>query len=91
MTAIEEQKIPLEFKTFLRKTFLAMIKELVDSETQIIIYHHNNLTIPFDYSLMLQEINYKIICRREVYKRLTGEDLECKLIFHSSEGRTSCA
>lgn len=77
MTAIEELKGPSEFKEFLHETFLAMVKELVDSETQIITNHHNNPTIPFDYyNLMIREINSKIICKREVYKRLTGEDLD---------------
>ena len=77
MTAIEELKNPLEFKEFLHKTFMTMIKELVDSETQIITNHHNNPTIPFDYyNLMLREINSKINYKKEVYKRLTGEDLE---------------
>lgn len=78
LTAIEELKSPLEFKVFLHETFMTMVKELVDSETQIIEnHHHNNPTIPFDYyNLMLREINSKIICKREVYKRLTGEDLE---------------
>jgi len=77
LTAIEELKSPSEFKAFLHETFVTMIKELVDSETQTITNHHNNPTIPFDYyNLMLREINSKIVCKREVYKRLTGEDLE---------------
>lgn len=77
MTTIEELKNSTEFKTFLHETFTIMIKELVDTETQIITNHHNNPTIPFDYyNLMIREINSQILCKREVYKRLTGEDLE---------------
>ena len=77
MATLEELKNPTEFKAFLHDTFTTMIKELVDTETQIIANHHNNPTIPFDYyNLMIREINAKIICKREVYKRLTGEDLE---------------
>jgi hypothetical protein len=40
LTAIEELKSPLELKAFLRETFLAMIKELADTETQITTNHH---------------------------------------------------
>jgi len=77
LTVIEELKNQLEFKAFLHETFTTMIRELVDMETQIITNYHNNPTIPFDYyNLALREINSKIICKREVYKRLTGEDLE---------------
>ena len=77
LTALEGLKNHLEFKAFLHETFTTMIQELVDMETQIITNYHNNPTIPFDYyNLTLREINSKIICKKEVYKRLTGEDLE---------------
>ena len=77
MTTLEELKNPKEFKAFLHDTFMNMINELVETETQIITNHHNNPTIPFDYyNLMIREINSKIICKKEVYKRLTGQDLE---------------
>jgi hypothetical protein len=77
MKTIGELENSIEFKAFLHETFTTMIKELVDLETQIITNHHNNPTIPFDYyNLMIREINAKIICKREVYKRLTDEELE---------------
>lgn len=77
MTALDEIPNYKKFKIFLHETFQTMIKELVDVETQVITNYHNNPTIPFDYyNLMLREINVKITCKKEVYKRLTGEDLE---------------
>jgi hypothetical protein len=77
LTTIEALKNHAEFKAFLHETFTALIKELVDLETQIIQTYRNNPTVPFDYyNLMLREINTKIQCKHEVYKRLTGEDLQ---------------
>ncbi len=77
MTKIENLDNYPEFKTFLHDNFLAMIKELVDQETELIKTYHNNPTVPFDYyNLTIRDINSKIMCKREVYKRLTGEELE---------------
>ena len=77
MTKFEELKNPLEFKHFLHDTFISMIKELLDHETQMITTYHYSRTIPFDfYNLSIREIHTKIQCKKEVYRRLTGEDLE---------------
>ncbi|HJU14488.1 MAG TPA: hypothetical protein VJ792_08555 [Candidatus Nitrosotalea sp.] len=77
MLTIQEVNSPETCKAFIHDTFMKLIKDLVDQETQIISNHHNNPTIPFDYyNLMLREINTKIACKKEVYKFLTGEDLE---------------
>jgi hypothetical protein len=77
MTKIEDLDNHSEVKAFLHDNFLAMINELVEQETELINTYHNNPTIPFDYyNLTIREINAKIMCKREVYKRLTGEDLE---------------
>ena len=80
MTTIEDLKNYTEFKAFLHETFTTMIKELVDMETQIMHNYHDNPTVPFDYyNLMLREISAKIQCKHEVYKRLTGEELQYKI------------
>lgn len=77
MTSIEDLKDPQEFRAFLHEMFTDMVKELVDLETQVIQNYHSNPTIPFDYyNLMLREISAKIVCKRDVYKRLTGHELQ---------------
>lgn len=77
MGRLDELTNPDEFKQFLHDTFTSMIDELVTQETQLINTYHDNRTMPFDfYNITVREIHSKIECKREVYKRLTGEDLE---------------
>ena len=76
MSKLEELKDASEFKQFLYDNFIAMINDLVKQETQLINAYHENRTMPFDfYNLTIREINAKIQCKREVYQRLTGEEL----------------
>ncbi|HYL67203.1 MAG TPA: hypothetical protein VEU72_08675 [Nitrosopumilaceae archaeon] len=77
MSKLEELKNHSEFKKFLLDNFLAMINELVEQETQVVNNYYNNRTMPFDlYNLTLREIQTKIQCKKEVYLRLTDEELE---------------
>ena len=77
MATLEEIDGAEKFKSFLCTSFKEMINELVAQENQIITNYKNNPTFPFDYySLLLREINTKIGCKKEVYKRLTGEELK---------------
>ena len=77
MTTFYDLSILKEFKAFLHDTISAMICELVAQETQLINTYHDNRTMPFDfYNLTIREIHTKIQCKLEVYKRLTGQDLE---------------
>lgn len=77
MEKIEDLDGPSDFKRFLHDNFVAMMKELVDAETQIISSYQSNPSLPFDYyNLMLRDINAKIACKKEIYLRLTGERLE---------------
>jgi hypothetical protein len=77
LATLEEIDGAEKFKSFLCTSFKEMINELVEQEHQIITNYKNNPTFPFDYySLLLREINTKIGCKREVYKRLTGEELK---------------
>jgi len=77
MSKLEELKDALEFKKFLHDTFVTMTNELVEQETRLVNTYHENRTIPFDlYNLTLREIQAKIQCKKEVYLRLTDEELE---------------
>ena len=77
MSKLEELKHPSELKKFLHDNFITMINELVEQETQLVKTYHDNRTVPFDfYNLTLREIQAKIQCKREVYQRLTGEELQ---------------
>lgn len=75
--ALEEINTPEGFKSFVHDTFATMMRELTDLQHQVMTNYKNNPTIPFDYySLMLREIDTKIQCKKEVYKRLTGDELD---------------
>ncbi|GEM_PF-1162499 len=77
MTGLDELENAPQVKEFLRETISSMINDLVTQETQLINTYHDNRTMPFDfYNLTIREIHTKIECKRDVYKRLTGEDLE---------------
>ncbi|MGE5599893.1 MAG: hypothetical protein ACM3UQ_00085 [Clostridiales bacterium] len=77
MVKLDELETPDDFKRFLHDTFMSMISELVTQETQLINTYNSNRTMPFDfYNLVIREIHTKIQCKREIYRRLTGEDLE---------------
>lgn len=77
MTTLDELGNAPAVKTFLRETITTMINELVMQETQLITTYRDNRTMPFDfYNLTIREIHSRIQCKREVYRRLTGEDLE---------------
>lgn len=77
MAKFEELHSPQEFKKFLHDNFVDMVNELVTQETNLINTYHDNRTMPFDfYNLSIREIHAKIQCKKEVYQRLTEEELE---------------
>lgn len=64
------------FKAYLHDTFIVMIKELLERQSEIAANYKNNPTVPFDYyGLLVRETDTKIQCKLEVYKRLTDEEL----------------
>lgn len=70
---------PEGFKSFVNDTLMTMIRELIAQQNQIATTFKNNSTMPFDYyNLLLREIDAKIQCKQEVYKRLIGEELDLK-------------
>ena len=76
-TTISDLKNVSEVKAFIHDTFQEMMQELVIQETNLINVYYHNRTIPFDlYNLSIREIHAKLQCKREVYQRLTGEELE---------------
>jgi len=65
-----------ETKNFLHQGCLDMINELQDKVTQMMNIYKQNSTFPFDfYNLSLREADTKISAIRELYKRLTDEEL----------------
>lgn len=75
MTA--DRTLSNENKDFLREGCLMMINDIQGKVTQIMEIFKQNSTFPFDfYNLSLREADTKISCIRELYKRLTDEELE---------------
>jgi len=69
--------VPEETREILAKGCHDMIQELQDKVTQMMNTYKQNPTFPFDfYNLSLREAEIKILAVQEIYKRLTGEDLE---------------
>ncbi len=65
-----------ETKNLLHQGCLDMINELQDKVTQMMNIYKQNSTFPFDfYNLSLREADTKISAIRELYKRLTDEEL----------------
>lgn len=65
-----------ETKDILHQGCLDMINELHNKVTQIMDIYKQNPTFPFDfYNISLREADIKISAIRELYKRLTDEDL----------------
>ncbi len=76
MTAIGELDQSEKVKSFLRDGCTGMINELQDKITQMVNIYKSNPTFPFDfYNLSLREADTKISGIRELYKRLTDEEL----------------
>ncbi len=64
-------------KTFLREGCVGMIQDLQDKITEMMNIYKQNPTFPFDfYNLSLREADTKILAIKELYRRLTGEELE---------------
>lgn len=67
---------PEEFKSVLHENCLAMIQDLQDKITEMMNIYKQNPTFPFDfYNLSLREADIKISGIRELYKRITDEEL----------------
>lgn len=77
MGSAEEVAIPDEFRQILHDQCEEMIREMQDKMTQMMEMYKNNSTFPFDfYNLAMRETDTKILCVREIYKRIAGSDLE---------------
>ena len=72
-----ETDLPEGTKNFLRTGCLDSIQELQDKVTEIMNIYKQNPTFPFDfYNMTLRETDTRILAIRDLYKRLTGEELE---------------
>ena len=77
MDAAEDVAIPEEFRQILHQQCTEMIKEMQEKMTQMMEMYKNNSTFPFDfYYLAMRENDTKISCVREIYRRISGSDLE---------------
>lgn len=77
MDGQKEVEIPEEFRLILNDNCNKIIQELQDKMTQMMEMYKNNSTFPFDfYNLAMREADTKISCVRDLYKRITGTDLE---------------
>ncbi|MDE1830529.1 MAG: hypothetical protein KGI25_09420 [Thaumarchaeota archaeon] len=65
-----------ELKSVLHENCTSMIQELQDKITEMMNAYKQNPTFPFDfYNLSLRESDIKISGIRELYKRITNEEL----------------
>jgi hypothetical protein len=65
-----------EFKSILHVNCIGMVKELHDNQNQIMEMYKQNPTFPSDfYTISLREIDTKILTIKELYKRITDEEL----------------
>ena len=68
---------PDETKEILSKGCNEMISELQDKVTQMMNAYKQNPTFPFDfYNMSLRETDSRIQAVRDLYKRITGEELD---------------
>ena len=71
-----ENPLSEELKSLLHSNCIQMVKELQDKSFQIMEAYRSNPTFPFDfYALSLREGDTKIQAIRELYKRITDEEL----------------
>ncbi|TLX94961.1 MAG: hypothetical protein E6K91_04665 [Thaumarchaeota archaeon] len=65
-----------EMKSFLHDSCVEMVNELQKNQVQIMEIYKVNPTYPADfYNLSLREFDSKILAIRELYKRITDEEL----------------
>jgi hypothetical protein len=73
---LEVSCLDSETRDILHHGCLDMINEIQDKVTQMMDIYKQNPTFPFDfYNLSLREADTKISAIRELYKRLTDEEL----------------
>jgi len=66
-----------EVKSILHESLKNMINEIQEAQAKLMEIYKVNPTYPFDfYSLSLREADTKILCIREIYKRITDEELD---------------
>jgi hypothetical protein len=65
-----------EIKSLLHDKCIEMIKEIQNKETKLVQWYKNNPTTLFDfYFLTMRELDTRLVAVRELYKRLTDEEL----------------
>lgn len=73
---MEDAGLSEELKSLLHENCISMIQELQDKITEMMNIYKQNPTFPFDfYNLSLREADIKISGIRELYKRITSEEL----------------
>ena len=73
---MDKIKVTGELKHIPHLNCLEMTKEIQNHQIQIMEIYKNNSTYPFDfYSISLKEGDTKIQAIRELYKRITNEEL----------------
>jgi hypothetical protein len=76
MTVSEKIALTENAKSILHENCIGMIKELQDRQTQLMDIYKNNSTYPLDfYVLSMRENDTKVVAIRELYKRITDEEL----------------
>jgi hypothetical protein len=63
-------------KSLLRAKCMEMINEIQNKETKLMQWYKNNPATLFDfYFLTMRELDTRLVAVRELYKRLTDEEL----------------
>ena len=76
MEVLEKTSKSEDFKSSLHVNCMKMVNELQDNQIQMMETYRRNPTFPFDfYNISLREADTKIQAVRELYKRITDEEL----------------
>ncbi len=72
-----ETQLSKEMKSLLHSNCMQMVKEFQDKSIQLMEVYKSNPTFPFDfYIVSLRENDTKMQAIREIYKRITNEELQ---------------
>lgn len=76
MRGVGELDRSKEMKSLLHDKCIEMIKELEDKELKLTQWYKNNPSTLFDfYFFTMREIDTRVLAIRELYKRITDENL----------------
>ena len=76
MEVLEKTSKSEDFKSLLHVNCMKMVNELQDKQIQLMEIYRKNSTFPFDfYNISIREADTKIQAIRELYKRISDEEL----------------